>query len=252
MISKILPKTSAQSIAAEIDDLIKNRKGRGAGASKPEGMQIQSQIVKKVDDLVDETIVLASNAQQLPPSVIQYGSLTSQGGATMMNASVLSKNTPKGSDVGDYATIWDKANRRQWANVQGHLLNQKLGGPGRSFNLAPITRSANKQHQLQVEDPIKDAVGQDQVVRYRVDVVYGKHPTRTTQQQIADRLAAGSPNEIEDKTKLEIMEHEQNYLPQGFQCEWGILKHANGQWVDDQSKPPVMIDSDLPDEEPQV
>ncbi len=43
--------------------------------------------------------------------------------------------------------------------VKGHLLNANLGGPGTTWaNLAPINRDANKDHQLNFEDKVKDAV----------------------------------------------------------------------------------------------
>lgn len=43
--------------------------------------------------------------------------------------------------------------------VKGHLINDNLGGPGTQWaNLTPLNRDANKDHQLQFEDIVKNAV----------------------------------------------------------------------------------------------
>ncbi|HEY9045920.1 MAG TPA: hypothetical protein VIN08_08490, partial [Ohtaekwangia sp.] len=57
-------------------------------------------------------------------------------------------------------SIFDKINVRRDLNgsyyVKGHLLNDNLGGPGTTWsNLTPINRQANKDHQLEFEDPVK-------------------------------------------------------------------------------------------------
>ena len=57
--------------------------------------------------------------------------------------------------------------------VQGHLLNQDLGGPGNTMeNLAPITRSTNTTHFTNIEKAVKTAVAQDMGVEYRVRAYY--------------------------------------------------------------------------------
>lgn len=56
--------------------------------------------------------------------------------------------------------------------VRGHLLNAELGGRAIQANLFPITAEANKKHQLQVEDKIKDAFKKDEnsVFNYTVEI----------------------------------------------------------------------------------
>ena len=44
--------------------------------------------------------------------------------------------------------------------VSGHLLNNKLGGPGRAHNLFPITAYANQQHNRAGRQQGGDDVGQ--------------------------------------------------------------------------------------------
>jgi DNA/RNA non-specific endonuclease len=61
--------------------------------------------------------------------------------------------------------------------VQGHLLNDNLGGPGNTMkNLTPITRSTNTTHLHAVEKAVKDEVAKDNIVEYRVRPNYGTHP----------------------------------------------------------------------------
>jgi hypothetical protein len=55
--------------------------------------------------------------------------------------------------------------------IKGHLLNEKLGGPGEERNLFPITGSANGSHSREVETPVKRLVtGQKLVAMYGVRV----------------------------------------------------------------------------------
>jgi hypothetical protein len=62
--------------------------------------------------------------------------------------------------------------------IQGHLLNEKLGGTGKDMaNLTPITRSANAMHNTKIETNVKDFAntGRD-VLEYHVTPDYGSHP----------------------------------------------------------------------------
>lgn len=55
--------------------------------------------------------------------------------------------------------------------VKGHLLNDNLGGKAMNNNLFPITRAANKQHLLTVENYAKQALWGDQFpIWYTVEV----------------------------------------------------------------------------------
>jgi hypothetical protein len=57
--------------------------------------------------------------------------------------------------------------------AQGHLLSEKLGGPGEQKNLTPITDDANRNdHEANVETDIKRLVhGEAKGVRYEVKVI---------------------------------------------------------------------------------
>lgn len=63
--------------------------------------------------------------------------------------------------------------------VQGHLLNEHVGGPGNTMdNLTPLSKSANSAHHAKVEKYVKDeALNLGHVVEYDVTAKYKKHPT---------------------------------------------------------------------------
>ncbi|GGE72669.1 DNA/RNA non-specific endonuclease [Massilia psychrophila] len=61
--------------------------------------------------------------------------------------------------------------------VQGHLLNNLLGGPGNDMkNMTPITKSTNSTHFKKVEDDVKKEVAADNGVEYRVRANYSSNP----------------------------------------------------------------------------
>lgn len=61
--------------------------------------------------------------------------------------------------------------------VQGHLLNEHLGGPGNTMdNLTPITKSTNSQHNKKVEQYVKKLVNDDCDVQYDVSADFSAHP----------------------------------------------------------------------------
>jgi hypothetical protein len=248
-------KTEAQPIADEIDNLTSKRKGKGKGVQNREGRAIKEQLIKELNKLAEPTRILADETPIQPPSVVEYGDLTSEGGATWMDAKVLSKNNVKGSTPSDKPLIWEKAQRRKNHDyVRGHLLNENIGGPGTAYNLSPITNDANKQHLKFVEKYVKKAVLDDnKVIRYRVEVKYNKHPSRSSQTAIEERLKnSTSTDPIRDNMKLEIMKYEQEKLPRAFENDWAILKYVGGKWVDDEVQTGVSILSNLPNEEPEI
>jgi DNA/RNA non-specific endonuclease len=225
-------------------------------------------IQKKLKALAKPTKILASlTGDNQPPSVISYGSLTSEGGATSMDAKILSKNHPEGSGPSDNPAIWQKANRRNGIFVQGHLLNDNIGGPGRMYNLTPITRSANGTHHSHVEKDVKDAVLKDkEVVRYKVIVNYDKHSMRSTHKNLKieykdlknkiDGLSKPNNKDISNlakiKEKSEIMNYEEKYLATSLTAVWGTLEHDGSKWKNKENKSPVTISNDLPDSEPDI
>ena len=162
-----------------------------------------------------------------------------------MNASLLTSKHPPGGPPADLPAIWRSANRRAGTvYVQGHLLNENLGGPGRAYNLTPITRRANAQHHQQVESTVKRVVLSDGgVVSYRVTPIYGRHPDRGYQLTLRRKARRTRLEQL----KLEIMDYEQNHLARAFTTVWVTLRLAGGRWLPAGSPDTRSVLNDLPD-----
>lgn len=116
---------------------------------------------------------------------ISYGGLQN-GAGTDMHVYINGKNDPdlhKGSAPSVVPPWWPAAGTHarnylaQYA-VQGHLLNEHLGGPGNNMaNLTPITKSTNTTHFHKIEDIVKQAIAADYGVEYRVRATYGQGPS---------------------------------------------------------------------------
>jgi hypothetical protein len=61
--------------------------------------------------------------------------------------------------------------------VQGHLLNERLGGPGNDMrNLTPFAKSTNAQHHANVEKAAKAIKARNNILHYVVAVDYSSAP----------------------------------------------------------------------------
>jgi hypothetical protein len=99
-----------------------------------------------------------------------------------MDVAPLTRNGPPGSPPGSTTnSIWELVRQRSSGGgtyyIRGHLLNENLHGSGREpRNLAPISRSANAQHEEQIEHAVKTRVlEQNQTVHYSVTLGWGGH-----------------------------------------------------------------------------
>jgi hypothetical protein len=81
------------------------------------------------------------------------------------------------SQEADFPPIWkdlDKKRNGHRLYIKGHLLNNKLGGPGdRLANITPLTYSANKRHFDAAEEALQEEViKKKKYVHYEVHVNY--------------------------------------------------------------------------------
>ncbi len=115
---------------------------------------------------------------------ITYGGLGANNRGVWGYAKMID-NLHFGSPVAAAPTNWDKFLRLVGPDatsgfVQGHLINQKIGGQGIANNLTPLTTSANAVHSSSVESPIKSWLsrkdtnaGNRHLIEYKVSPVYG-------------------------------------------------------------------------------
>jgi hypothetical protein len=112
-----------------------------------------------------------------------YGALQDESGTEVKTDLIAPNDTGGGSGVSAWPSWWpsgaaETANDFLRENfVQGHLLNQKLGGPGDNRrNLTPLTRSANSQMSASIENVAKSYLSSGDAIKYWVTADYSYHP----------------------------------------------------------------------------
>jgi hypothetical protein len=120
----------------------------------------------------------------LPRSDVAFGSLVNGCGSSV-TAWRYPNDDVTGSSPSVRPSWWaammaDPGTDGAWVSnnvVQGHLLNEHLGGPGSDMrNLTPFAKSTNSQHHAYVEKKAKAIFARGNVVRYQVTVNYGSSP----------------------------------------------------------------------------
>ncbi len=91
--------------------------------------------------------------------------------------------------------------------IKGHLLNDNVGGPGTKDNLYPITATANRNHEMNIEHWVKKQLKNRYYVYYKVEIVEGK-------------------------VKLDGQEN-QNYVDSVIKAEAGYWKTKAPHWDND-------------------
>ena len=234
------PYTKATALAAKLEakkkritetDENKRAKASAAGAKE---MQ------ETLNELATQIKLLNAKSPD-PASVITFGNVNSLGGGTNAEASILSKHHPQGTAPRDYAPIWEnladlgagvpKRVRKDWY-VQGHLLNENLGGPGMRFNLTPITKQANNKHKAEVETGVKKKVNDDGLVLYY---------SVTAKRAWGGSLKFTRLTQLEKKKKTDLTSKEESEieslkalrnLTRGFECRaYELEQNSAGKWV---------------------
>ena len=178
---------------------------------------------------------------EVPATVVSFGAMDDQSGGTSAEATILSKKHPDGTGPEDYAPIWvnllnlgrglGKSVRERWY-VQGHLLNHNVGGPGRRFNMTPITKQANSDHKNIVEREVKKHVADGEVLHYTVRALqpWGEQAVPRLP-ALKDKVQQGTatPDEVLETDALRAL----GKLTRGFVCEAYQLRKVNGKWERD-------------------
>jgi hypothetical protein len=89
--------------------------------------------------------------------------------------------------------------------ILGHLLNNRLGGPGNIWgNITPLSRSGNAQHDQKVESKLRDPVVAGRQFRYEVQVRYGRGVSG-----LLGQLPAGSADPVVQAKRKVIVAEQQ-------------------------------------------
>ncbi|MCB2206164.1 DUF4157 domain-containing protein [bacterium] len=120
-------------------------------------------------------------------------------------------------------TTYDILNLRRQSGgasfyIRGHLLNHNLGGKGLWYNMTPLSRAGNHQHEAQVESAVKAAVDSGAIVEYTVRPDYSARGTAAGLKQAF--AARGDPHA---EVKGRIVDAEER-VPTAMQCDAHILE----------------------------
>jgi hypothetical protein len=211
---------------------------------KDKAAKVMMDDINKLAALIKQ---LAGNSE-IPTSIVDYEGTDGNGGAKGVEASILSKKHPPGSEPGDYAQIWNdlaglgaglnQEVRKDWY-VQGHLLNHNIGGPGMRFNLTPIAKRTNKDHLSTIEAPIKNAIAAGKVVYYRVRPLGAWGGSlRIPRLNQLEQASVKSSKVDREITSLKALRK----LTKGFVCRaYELEKNSAGKWVQKRGDSPFDI-----------
>jgi hypothetical protein len=168
---------------------------------------------EKMSDVFNEIFTLTRKLFQVGQSSIPVFRGTTDGGfGDSMTIEYLSKIPhagTKGSDTGGLLNpVYSKIDERKSFYVRGHLLSQKLHGPGIWENLTPLSRSANSNHENQIESRLKSEVDQNKVYHYHLQAVYGRTVNSKLLKQIDD-----SDNSMPEKEILHDIVINEQFVP---------------------------------------
>jgi DNA uptake protein ComE-like DNA-binding protein len=206
-------KVKAIALAELIDD---ERKRPTPASADDETVQTQrtKQVNAWLDELAGYTAPLFKDSL-LPCGAISNGGSTAQGfGLSMRIKPLTILKMPKGTEPTTTANAtYEALNARRDKPggvsyyIKGHLLNQKLGGPGEWPNLVPLSRKGNARHETQAEAVVKRTVDLGAIVDYAVTPEYA---TRGAIKSLLARLEASREAQAAKKVKRAIIEAERH------------------------------------------
>ncbi|MGH1437184.1 MAG: eCIS core domain-containing protein [Lewinella sp.] len=190
----------AETKAAEADKIIQRRTGAATDdATKKNQEEKQKDLQEKLNELSPITAQIFGFADgEQPATEVDFDSTTKEKAtvATTMTATVLSKVARKSGDSGssptqEKHTLFDKLIlRKEGARsyyVRGHMLNDNLHGPGKWYNMTPLSQKGNKAHLKSAEKAVKRAVQSGSVVNYKVEADYGRGDLSVTKAKLKEK-----------------------------------------------------------------
>lgn len=170
----------AKAAAIQIASLLDAERGRaltGANEAAVEDARRKqaTEVNRLLEDLAPYTSLLFG--ESLPDSAEAVNDPVNPAGfgVRMTVKPLTSKNRRKGQKPTDKQNqIYDDLDARRQSGggknfyVKGHLLNEKLGGPGAWANLVPLSGSGNALHETQADAFVKRTVDLAAIVEYTV------------------------------------------------------------------------------------
>ncbi len=212
-------------------------------------------LVKDLESWADLLRTMLGTAKS-PPSVIKYGNVNAKQGGAWAKAEILSQDSggSTGTEPQDSPPIWSAVQKRKNDNndrayVQGHLLNHNVQGPGKRFNMTPITYKANDDHKRGIEAEIKKRVlDDDEVVYYKVEAKYDGHPKSADYKEL--EVIEPANRTAEQRWQLEVMEAD---LALASRLEFDahtLNQDADGKWKKDKAIVHPAVQNVIPTKKP--
>jgi hypothetical protein len=237
--ASLTAKIEALAIAKQIDS---EKQKNVTGSNRTETKQNQEKKKQELERLINQLSSYAKalfgvSEDELPNSEIVFNKKTEEGAVlgASMNAKVLTKKPdptkePGSRPVPDQHNIFDKLLKRREGDrsyyVRGHLLNHNIHGPGKWYNMTPLSQAGNKNHLYKAEDKLKAAVESGAIVQYNVVPIYGRKVSIPTNEELEKKNIDSS--KWEDLKEIRSAE---NHVPLELKLEaWLLEKLANGSY----------------------
>jgi phage-related protein len=216
----------AADTAARIDALKRTvvTDEHGTRDQTPQFTALLDELAERTSDLLGPTSEEAQIPVSTPP---QYGSVHgSSGFATSMSIDVLSMLHPPGSEPAVTNRHWESLRKRKSSAggrtyyVLGHLLNNRLGGSGTTWqNLSPLRQEDNQDHERRVERPIKEAVeatgAENKIFAYDVAPSYVSSLISSSAVNVTSSQVAPG----QDPAVVSEVRNAERYIPVSFRCQ---------------------------------
>lgn len=232
-------RTQAVAKAGQVD--AKNTEIQTAAAAAPGGtLDVDHPKMREQRTLLDELSEITGGLfVNVPPCAteqnnrVRFPSQLHGYGETMVAEGLSNNGLQYGSSPFDNTTgtTYDIINRRRYGNgsyyVKGHLLNDNLGGTGRSWrNLTPLKGSVNTAlHERIVEARVKNAVNAGNVVNYSVTAIYGRSNANALKAAV-DAYTPPQPATYDKTSVKEIIDAEMD-VPVRLVCNATLVDPAN-------------------------
>jgi hypothetical protein len=221
---KVAAMKEAVRIAALIDAEIR----RPESAAAPGGPDKAARINVLLEDLAPHTALLFGSAVPDSGKPV-WGGVSSVGFGTSMSAVGLTQKHVEGTPPtqaynATYAALNERRAMGSTASyyIKGHLLNEKLGGPGAWNNLTPLSRSGNALHETQVESTVKRSIDLPATVEYAVTAAYA---ARGDKPGLLQAISSGTDTADQKRIKAAIVEAE-DHVPKSLAINAWLLEPA--------------------------
>jgi len=225
---KVKAKTEAIRLAGLIDT---ERATPPTGSTPEEIDKSRAEKGTRVNQWLDElktytSILFGANIPNSYAGGVNTGVNAAGFGISMNIKPLTNQNRPSGSPPTSAInpTYADLNERRHSAGgssyyIKGHLLNEKLGGPGGWENLTPLSREGNAQHEVRIESLVKRTVDLPAIVEYVVKPHYAARGDKAT---LLARISSSTDSADAKRVKSAIVVAE-DWVPVSLKVEAYIL-----------------------------